>query len=247
MRTLCEWQSHHFERLWLTVFRRAFRRGRAPILVATGVSARGLDIRDVMHVINYDLPSTGHGGIHDYIHRIGEFARRHSFDHPLTPCAGRTARIGNTGLATSFYNEKNEDLAPLLVKTLLETKQDVPDFLESFLPTGENGAVGPIDFEDDSDKEGEGEAGTNQGNGDQSDPWGAATSKTVQDPWGTAATGAAQDPWSTATSTTAPATAGDEGSAATQDPWATATADPTQTDDPWGAPAGGATAAKVSW
>lgn len=40
-------------------------------MVATGVSARGLDIRNVMHVINYDLPSTEHGGIDEYIHRIG--------------------------------------------------------------------------------------------------------------------------------------------------------------------------------
>ncbi len=36
---------------------RAFRTGKAPILIATGVSARGLDIHNVMHVINYDLPS----------------------------------------------------------------------------------------------------------------------------------------------------------------------------------------------
>lgn len=42
-------------------------------MVATGVSARGLDIRNVMHVINYDLPSVDHGGIDEYIHRIGTF------------------------------------------------------------------------------------------------------------------------------------------------------------------------------
>jgi ATP-dependent RNA helicase DDX3X len=41
-------------------------------MVATGVSARGLDIKNVMHVINYDLPSAMHGGITDYIHRIGK-------------------------------------------------------------------------------------------------------------------------------------------------------------------------------
>ena len=52
--------------------RRAFRAARCPILVATGVSARGLDIKNVMHVINYDLPSYMHGGITEYIHRIGK-------------------------------------------------------------------------------------------------------------------------------------------------------------------------------
>lgn len=52
--------------------RRAFRAARCPILVATGVSARGLDIKNVMHVINYDLPSYMYGGITEYIHRIGK-------------------------------------------------------------------------------------------------------------------------------------------------------------------------------
>lgn len=46
----------------------AFRTGNAPILVATEVAARGLDIANVMHVINYDLPEK----IDDYIHRIGK-------------------------------------------------------------------------------------------------------------------------------------------------------------------------------
>jgi ATP-dependent RNA helicase DDX3X len=49
----------------------SFRSGQAPILVATAVAARGIDIKDVMHVINYDLPSIEHGGIEEYTHRIG--------------------------------------------------------------------------------------------------------------------------------------------------------------------------------
>lgn len=53
---------------------RAFRAGIAPILIATGVSARGLDIRNVMHVINLDLPSTDYNGQDEYIHRIGIFS-----------------------------------------------------------------------------------------------------------------------------------------------------------------------------
>lgn len=44
---------------------------KVPILIATAVSARGLDIRNVMHVINYDLPNVEHGGIDEYVHRIG--------------------------------------------------------------------------------------------------------------------------------------------------------------------------------
>lgn len=51
--------------------RSAFRSGKTPILIATGVSSRGLDIKNVMHVINFDLPSSDQGGIDEYVHRIG--------------------------------------------------------------------------------------------------------------------------------------------------------------------------------
>lgn len=43
-------------------------------MVATGVSSRGLDIANIMHVINYDLPKVGTGGITEYVHRIGKLA-----------------------------------------------------------------------------------------------------------------------------------------------------------------------------
>ena len=105
-------------------------------MVATGVSARGLDVKNVMHVINYDLPNADHGGIHEYVHRIG-----------------RTARIGNLGMATAFYNERNEDIADALTKLLLETEQEIPDFLDGYKPAeGEE-----LAFNDDSDNEEEGE------------------------------------------------------------------------------------------
>jgi ATP-dependent RNA helicase DDX3X len=114
---------------------RAFRSGRAPILIATGVTARGLDVAGIEHVINYDLPSTMFGGIHEYVHRIG-----------------RTARIGNTGKATSFYDERrDEEIGPGLVKTMLEAGCTVPDFLAHLVPED-----GVATFEDDeSDEEGE--------------------------------------------------------------------------------------------
>lgn len=55
----------------LTIYSRAFRTAKSPILVATAVSARGLDIKNVMHVVNFELPSLDRGGIDEYIHRIG--------------------------------------------------------------------------------------------------------------------------------------------------------------------------------
>lgn len=48
---------------------RDFRTGKRKILVATSVAARGLDIKGVTHVINYDLPKD----VQDYVHRIGKF------------------------------------------------------------------------------------------------------------------------------------------------------------------------------
>ncbi|KAF3390306.1 ATP-dependent RNA helicase ded1 [Penicillium rolfsii] len=107
---------------------RSFRAAKCPIMITTGVSARGLDVVNVMHVINYDLPRASQGGITEYMHRIG-----------------RTARIGNEGLATSFYNTGDEELAPDLVKLLLESQQPVPDFLQDFQPSDAN-----LSFEDDT-------------------------------------------------------------------------------------------------
>ncbi|XP_018594677.1 ATP-dependent RNA helicase DDX3X-like isoform X5 [Scleropages formosus] len=87
-----------------------FRSGRCPILVATAVAARGLDICNVKHVINFDLPSD----IEEYVHRIG-----------------RTGRVGNLGLATSFFNDKNTNITKDLLDILVESKQEVPSWLES--------------------------------------------------------------------------------------------------------------------
>ncbi|KAM7221002.1 putative ATP-dependent RNA helicase [Rhypophila decipiens] len=108
---------------------RAFRAGKCPVLIATAVSARGIDVKNVMHVINYDLPTIDYGGIEEYTHRIG-----------------RTGRIGFRGLATSFYTERDEPLASVLTRTLMETNQEIPDFLERFKPQS-----GRLTFEADSD------------------------------------------------------------------------------------------------
>uniref|UniRef100_A0A8C2P9B2 RNA helicase n=1 Tax=Capra hircus TaxID=9925 RepID=A0A8C2P9B2_CAPHI len=87
-----------------------FRCGKCPVLVATSVAARGLDIENVQHVINFDLPST----IDEYVHRIG-----------------RTGRCGNTGRAISFFDlESDSHLAQPLVKVLSDAQQDVPAWLE---------------------------------------------------------------------------------------------------------------------
>jgi ATP-dependent RNA helicase DDX3X len=92
-----------------------FRSGRAPILVATAVAARGLDIPNVKHVVNYDLPTD----IDDYVHRIG-----------------RTGRAGNTGVSTAFFNRGNRGVVRELIDLLKEANQEVPGFLESIAREG---------------------------------------------------------------------------------------------------------------
>jgi ATP-dependent RNA helicase DDX3X len=88
----------------------SFKTGRTPIMVATAVAARGLDIANVSHVISYDLPTD----IDDYVHRIG-----------------RTGRAGNTGLATAFFNRGNKNIVSDLINILEEANQEIPSFLES--------------------------------------------------------------------------------------------------------------------
>jgi ATP-dependent RNA helicase DeaD len=65
------------------------RSGRLKILVATDVAARGLDIEDVTHVVNYDIPENPE----DYVHRIG-----------------RTARAGKSGKAITFVSKEEQHL-----------------------------------------------------------------------------------------------------------------------------------------
>ena len=86
---------------------RSFRKQQIQILVATDVAARGLDIPNVLWVIQYDLPST----IDDYVHRIG-----------------RTGRCGNTGTAISFVNHNNNNVIRQLHDLLDESKQEIPSW-----------------------------------------------------------------------------------------------------------------------
>jgi ATP-dependent RNA helicase DeaD len=65
----------------------AFKAGRVPILVATDVAARGLDISTVTHVINYDVPTSPD----TYVHRIG-----------------RTGRVGRSGRAITFVEKRQQ-------------------------------------------------------------------------------------------------------------------------------------------
>ena len=92
---------------------RGFSGGRAQIMVATDVAARGLDIPNVAHVINLDLPTAA--DVDSYIHRIG-----------------RTGRAGQRGVATSFWNEKNSQFLAALIQHFRQNHQPIPAGLEEF-------------------------------------------------------------------------------------------------------------------
>ncbi|MBV9578622.1 MAG: C-terminal helicase domain-containing protein, partial [Chloroflexi bacterium] len=74
---------------------RDFREGKLTFLVATDVAARGLDIPEVSHVFNYDIPEDSEA----YVHRIG-----------------RTARAGRSGRAVTFVGEWDADKLPPIQK-----------------------------------------------------------------------------------------------------------------------------------
>jgi len=90
---------------------REFKSDRVRILVATDLAARGLHIENVVHVINFDLPSN----VEDYVHRIG-----------------RTGRCGKQGTATSFFNGQNLNVVKDLLQLLKDNNQTVPDWLLDF-------------------------------------------------------------------------------------------------------------------
>jgi len=92
---------------------KSFREGISPILIATDVAARGLDVPNVKWVINYDLPNT----IDSYVHRIG-----------------RTGRCGNTGTAISLVgNKENKNVMRELLNILRESKQNIPGWFSNMV------------------------------------------------------------------------------------------------------------------
>nr|WP_280770462.1 DEAD/DEAH box helicase [Salipaludibacillus daqingensis] len=91
---------------------RKFKRGAIDILVATDVAARGLDVNNVSHVFNFDLPQDSES----YVHRIG-----------------RTGRAGKSGIAFSFVTPKERDHLKVIEKSTKKTmkQQSVPTYEEA--------------------------------------------------------------------------------------------------------------------
>ncbi|WP_347356770.1 DEAD/DEAH box helicase [Bdellovibrio sp.] len=104
---------------------KAFRNGDCKIMIATDLSARGIDIPDVTHVINYDLPEKSE----NYVHRIG-----------------RTGRGFNKGIAVSFCSQDEKELLAE-IEELLTKKVEVIN-----VSKGDYQAVISAPLEDDIDR-----------------------------------------------------------------------------------------------
>uniref|UniRef100_A0A0E0I7H0 RNA helicase n=1 Tax=Oryza nivara TaxID=4536 RepID=A0A0E0I7H0_ORYNI len=86
-----------------------FKSNVCSLLIATSVAARGLDVKELELVVNYDVPNH----YEDYVHRVG-----------------RTGRAGRKGFAVTFISEEEERYAPDLVKALELSEQAVPEDLK---------------------------------------------------------------------------------------------------------------------
>lgn len=86
-----------------------FKSGVCPVMIATSVAARGLDVKQLKLVVNYDAPNH----LEDYVHR-----------------AGRTGRAGNTGTAVTFVTEEQESCSVGIAKALEQSGQPVPERLD---------------------------------------------------------------------------------------------------------------------
>jgi len=79
-----------------------FKTGKCKIMVATDVAQRGLDIRDIQYVINFDFPKN----MEDYAHRIG-----------------RTGRAGALGISISFLTqEEDANIAKELIEFMIDSE-----------------------------------------------------------------------------------------------------------------------------
>lgn len=107
------------ERNWVL---REFKSGKMPILVATDVASRGIDVKGVNLVVNFDYPSNSE----DYVHRIG-----------------RTGRAGEKGTAYTLFTNDDSKKARDLVNVLREAKQEIPEKLGAMVrPRGGGGFRG---------------------------------------------------------------------------------------------------------
>lgn len=86
-----------------------FKSGAVQILIATSVAARGLDVKELNIVVNYDCPNH----MEDYVHRVG-----------------RTGRAGRKGTAFTFITKDQDRFVPDIYQALIKSGATVPDWMK---------------------------------------------------------------------------------------------------------------------
>jgi ATP-dependent RNA helicase RhlE len=102
-----------------------FRNQRIPVLVATNIAARGLDVRHITHVVNFDVPNVAE----EYVHRIG-----------------RTGRAGDKGDALVLVSPEEQGMLARIERQIGKKipRQHLPEFDYSGPPTNPNKGQKPV-------------------------------------------------------------------------------------------------------
>lgn len=110
-----------------------FRRGRYPLLVATDIAARGLDVEGISHVVNYDVP----GCPEDYLHRVGRTARAGAGGEALTlmtPAETATVREIERWLGQTLPREVWPEFADAATRVSSQSAYRAPRTVRHFGP-----------------------------------------------------------------------------------------------------------------
>ena len=97
-----------------------FKEKNRTILVATSVAARGLDVKDLKLVVNYDVPSH----YEDYVHRYTQALRTTKKELTYYYRVGRTGRAGTKGTAYTFITPDEDQFASELMRALELSRQE---------------------------------------------------------------------------------------------------------------------------
>jgi ATP-dependent RNA helicase RhlE len=104
-----------------------FKKGRVNVLIATDIVARGIDVENITHVINYDIPANPE----DYVHRIG-----------------RTARANARGTAISLFSGEERvnlrDIETLIGQTIKREKLTGFEYEKQLTPSANRTGVAPV-------------------------------------------------------------------------------------------------------
>lgn len=118
----------------------AFRAGRVRALVATDVAARGIDIKDVTHVINFDMPLTPEA----YVHRIGRTARAEASGTAISLCSNEEANLLRAIEKLTAQNitkmDRRKDTSIMADKRLTSNNNEVSEEMSDIRPPKEERA-----------------------------------------------------------------------------------------------------------